>query len=260
MSKQKSCLSCARSKLKCNQGTPSCERCLDRGMPCEYTTNPLYPAHASPEYQSSNHSGYLYNAPGADSLSPYGSITTNEPYGASPSGSASTSSRYDDDDQISQWDQAVDNFSAFSIADVGPVTTYPSSFPRYSVENYGFSAAEPLYSGPVFASAPEPPSTYTPFTNDAQPYSSSFGHYGAQFYEPQLHEPPSASQGYNGNGLSYAHEISRPSERSGGSSYRTAGVSRSSDYSMTAQGYGYQGQSSSSSTPGSNRPVNYRRR
>ncbi|KAI9819113.1 MAG: hypothetical protein M1827_007269 [Pycnora praestabilis] len=35
-SKQKSCLPCARSKLKCNLDTPSCLRCLDRNIPCEY--------------------------------------------------------------------------------------------------------------------------------------------------------------------------------------------------------------------------------
>lgn len=259
MSKQKSCLSCARSKLKCNQGTPSCERCLDRGIPCEYATNPTYPAHTSSEYQSSDRSGYICSSSGAESLSPYDMTKANEPYGASPSGSASTLSRHDDD-QASQWDQAVDNFSAFSIADVGPVTNYASSFPSYPVGNYDFNAAEQLYNDPMFASAPEPLNPNTPFTNDVQPYNPSFRHYGGELYQPQLQEQPNVSLGYNRSGLGYANEGPRLSERSGTSSYRTIRVARSSAYTTAAQDYGYQEQSSSNSTPGSNRPVNYRRR
>ncbi|KAK4120364.1 hypothetical protein N657DRAFT_602987 [Parathielavia appendiculata] len=35
-SKQKSCVACAASKLRCDLGTPSCSRCLSRGKPCQY--------------------------------------------------------------------------------------------------------------------------------------------------------------------------------------------------------------------------------
>ncbi|KAL2265889.1 hypothetical protein VTJ83DRAFT_6989 [Remersonia thermophila] len=37
-SKQKSCIACAGSKLKCDLGTPSCSRCLSRNKPCQYVS------------------------------------------------------------------------------------------------------------------------------------------------------------------------------------------------------------------------------
>jgi len=261
MSKQKSCLSCARSKLKCNQGFPSCERCLDRGTLCEYATNALYSTQTSPEYSSSDHSGYMQSASGVESYNRYGATTTSELYGVSPSGSASTSSRYDDD-QASQWDQAINNFSAVSIADSGPVTNYPSSFRSYSAGEYGFSTAEQYHSEPVFASVPASMSSYTPLMNAVQPYNPSFRHYGGELYEQRLQDPLNIPLDYNSSSLGYGHEDPGPSDRTGASRYRTIGVSRLSDHTVAAQDYSYQGQNSASSngTPGSSRPVNYRRR
>ena len=261
MSKQKSCLSCARSKLKCNQGSPSCERCLDRGALCEYATNASYSTQTSPEYSSSDHSGYMHSASGAESYSPYGATTTSELYGVSPSGSASTSSRYDYD-QASRWGQAVNNCSAFSSADSGPITNYPSSFPSYSVGEYGSSTAEQYYSEPVFASAPASSSSYAPFMNDVPVYNPSFRHYGGDLYQQQPQEPLIMPLDYNSSGLGYGHEDPRPSDRTGASRYRTIEASRISEHSVAARDYDYLGQdlASPNGTPGSSRPISYRRR
>ncbi|PNY24589.1 Uncharacterized protein TCAP_05471 [Tolypocladium capitatum] len=38
LSKQKSCVACAASKLRCNLGMPSCSRCSSRNKPCQYVT------------------------------------------------------------------------------------------------------------------------------------------------------------------------------------------------------------------------------
>lgn len=40
VSKRKSCLACAQSKLGCDLGTPACSRCVSRGTNCEYAVPP----------------------------------------------------------------------------------------------------------------------------------------------------------------------------------------------------------------------------
>lgn len=40
VSKRKSCLACAQSKLGCDLGTPACSRCVSRGTSCEYAVPP----------------------------------------------------------------------------------------------------------------------------------------------------------------------------------------------------------------------------
>lgn len=40
VTKQKSCMACAASKLGCDQATPSCSRCLGRNRRCQYVSSP----------------------------------------------------------------------------------------------------------------------------------------------------------------------------------------------------------------------------
>lgn len=42
LSRSKACITCRRRKVKCDEGKPSCKRCLFRGSPCEgYDTQPM---------------------------------------------------------------------------------------------------------------------------------------------------------------------------------------------------------------------------
>ena len=133
VSKQKSCVFCARSKLKCSLDYPSCERCNQRGSPCEYPTSPINSPQASLEHYPSRERNDRNGSGGTDLLSPYSVYSNDDLYGTPRSRSASATSQ-SSSNVGSHWDQST---SSFALADPSPFTEFPLYSPGYSVGSFG---------------------------------------------------------------------------------------------------------------------------
>ena len=180
VSKQKSCVFCARSKLKCSLDYPSCERCRQRGSPCEYTTSPINSPQASLEHYSSRERSDRNGSDGADLLSPYSVYSNDNMYGAPRSRSASATS-HSSSNVGSHWEQSA---SPFALADPSPFIEYPLYSPGYSVGSFGSNlgtSSMSVYPQPQSSamSYPDPSGFGSSPTNvpNSQYYGDSSQHY-----------------------------------------------------------------------------------
>lgn len=143
MSKRKSCLACAQSKLGCDLGTPACSRCVGRGTHCEYA---VPPPSAIATASALGVAGTLPSKPVPDRLSSQSSLqaarkasyakqSSKLPYhangqgnpGEMPSGSASSSaSGYPTPpfhDNLMPWHDTFSNYQSFDL--FGSLTSQP---------------------------------------------------------------------------------------------------------------------------------------
>lgn len=143
VSKRKSCLACAQSKLGCDLGTPACSRCVSRGTNCEYAVPPpsaLATAAAAGAIGALPSKPVPGRLPSQSSLQAarkdsYAKQTSKLPYhangqgnsGEMPSGSASSSaSGYPTPpfhDNLMPWHDSFSNHQSFDL--FGSLTSQP---------------------------------------------------------------------------------------------------------------------------------------
>ena len=262
VSKQKSCVFCARSKLKCSLDYPSCERCTQRGSPCEYPTSPINSPQASLEHYPSSERSDRTRSGGSDLLSPYSIYSNDDMYGTPRSRSASATSQ-SSSNVGSNWDQGA---PPFTLADSSPFTEYPLYSPGYSVSSFssasGASSAMSYLDTSGFGSSP----TYVPNsqyygdgsqyctsgrsmnTATAAPYSrNSTSHRGVEFGSNTLSPTYSTGTPYNyGSQQSQSH------------GYGTAVMQTTYSKPHSAQGSAYAGGNSGSrQVPSTTQSMNY---
>jgi hypothetical protein len=173
VSKQKSCVSCARSKLKCSLDSPACERCLDRGTLCEYPAQSPYSLQQVADFDDST-SSYFYEASGASSLSPYAASTSSR----SPSGSHHTSPY----DQSLQWDPSMDSSSMYNTGVSTSLANYPiaytsssMSYPSSSMGNdYQSSIANGLANTHLYTTGPDSYGLDPVYSGNSTTYSQGY--------------------------------------------------------------------------------------
>ena len=212
VSKQKACLFCARSKLKCDLVTPTCGRCFGRGSVCEYPSHASESALSSPDLQDSP---FVKRSSATDFLSPLRSTSGYR----SRSGSGSTVSHSGSDLGLYQGRRT----SSSSV-------DHPSSPGTFG----GYSASATTYAAdivePTMMSRPDDDFTQLSgsdgyfstlsISGDFEPYPTTFPNYGGNPYQ-QSELIPTATPTYTGSsGPQYSSRHARAN--SGYSGYPAA--------------------------------------